>query len=458
MALYAIITGDATDETYIPSEMEQYFDDHELVSTSLDAVQDDDAVYEEVKNCEAGIVLGDVPDEGYETVEELARELPLIGDSEYDALIGFDAEDELGKVYHDTLEQAASIKKAERLRESVSSMDSLAIILHDTPDPDAISSGIGLQQLADHYSVDADIYHTGEINHQENQALVTTFGFDLTQGVPDEAEYDGMALLDTAPTNISHLDLDGGDTVPFDIVIDHHQGWDAYDDDVSFIDVDEQRGATASMLFEYLDLLDIEPDTPTATALMHGIRSDTNDLDPTTDDFTEHDVQAAAELYGSVDSTKLEEIVGSTKTVDTAETLAKAIENREMHEARIFSYVEDVADSDAIPQAADYLVDLEGVNQAIVGGVIDGDTVKLSARNRDSKTNIGNTLHEKFMADEELGNYDCTGGGHSRRMGGATIPLSDFGMMDHFYEEDGDNEELHISIKHMLKNIVFDLD
>lgn len=457
MALYALITGQGEDDAYVLEDMGQYFEDHELVEASIDEL-DDEEIYADLANCEAGMVLGSVPDESEAYVEDLAREIPLIGNGGQDGVLDLDQEDELGQIYHDRLEEAESRASARSLQETMSSKDSLAIVLHDTPDPDAISSGIGLQQLAEHYSVDADIYHTGAINHQENQALVTTFGFDLTQGSPDQEDYDGLALVDTAPTNISQIEAAGEDDLPFDIVIDHHQGWGDHEDDIEFIDVDEDRGSTASMVYDYLSMLDIEPTTETATALMHGIRTDTNGLDPTTQDYKQEDIAAAASLHDYVDSTKLEDIMGSTKTVDTAETLARAIENRDMHEARVFSYVEDVADTDAIPQAADYLVDLEGVNQAIVAGVVDGDIVKLSARNRDNKTNIGNLLYEKFSADEELGDYDCSGGGHSRRMGGASIPLSDFGMMDHFYDVDGNNEELHISIKHMLRNIVFDLD
>lgn len=457
MALYGIITGEPADEAYIPDDVGQYFDDDELVKVAIDDLADEEQ-YEEVANCEAGIVLGAISDENTEYIDSLTDEIPLVGTDTYDEVMSFDPEAELGEVYHSKLAEASSVAKANGLQGTISSMDSMAIVLHDTPDPDAIASGVGLQQIAEQYSVDADIYHTGEINHQENKALVTTFGFDMEQGLPEEDEYDGMALLDTAPTNITHFDADDQENFPFDIVIDHHQGWSDYEDEILFIDVDEERGATASIVNDYMELLDVEPTTATASAMMHGIRSDTNNLDPTTQEFTSDDVYAAALLQDHVDSTKLEDIIGSTKTVDTAETLARAIENRDMHEARIFSYVEEVADSDAIPQAADYLVDLEGVNQAIVAGVIEGDKVKLSARNRDTKTNIGNVLYEKFMADDELGSYECTGGGHSRRMGGASIPLSDFGMMDHFYEEDGDNEELHISIKHMLKDIVFDLD
>ena len=69
---------------------------------------------------------------------------------------------------------------------------------------------------------------------------------------------------------------------------------------------------------------------------------------------------------------------------------------------------------DAIPQAADELIQLEGVSAVVVIGERD-ETVHLSGRSRDDRVHMGNAI-AAVLDDVDNGN----GGGHSR-MGGGTI-------------------------------------
>ncbi|OYR78369.1 RNA-binding protein, partial [Halorubrum sp. E3] len=68
----------------------------------------------------------------------------------------------------------------------------------------------------------------------------------------------------------------------------------------------------------------------------------------------------------------------------------------------------------AIPQAADELIQLEGVSAVVVIGERDG-TVHLSGRSRDDRVHMGNAI-AAVLDDGDNSN----GGGHSR-MGGGTI-------------------------------------
>jgi nanoRNase/pAp phosphatase (c-di-AMP/oligoRNAs hydrolase) len=97
---------------------------------------------------------------------------------------------------------------------------------------------------------------------------------------------------------------------------------------------------------------------------------------------------------------------------------------------------------DALPQAADILITLEGVNTALVYGITDTEIV-ISARNRDIRLHIGNALSEAFV---EMG----TAGGHPN-MAAATLPLHYFGNVVN------KEELLHIIIEPILqkfKNLV----
>jgi nanoRNase/pAp phosphatase (c-di-AMP/oligoRNAs hydrolase) len=93
---------------------------------------------------------------------------------------------------------------------------------------------------------------------------------------------------------------------------------------------------------------------------------------------------------------------------------ARAIAGRRIEGSFAVADVGGVNNVDAIPQAADELIQLEGVSAVIVMGERDG-TVHLSGRSRDDRVHMGNAI-ESVLASVENGN----GGGHSR-MGGGTI-------------------------------------
>src|SRR5262245_10349690 len=53
------------------------------------------------------------------------------------------------------------------------------IVLHNFPDPDAISSAFTHQLISKKYEIKTDIIYTGEISHQQNLALVKLLNINL---------------------------------------------------------------------------------------------------------------------------------------------------------------------------------------------------------------------------------------------------------------------------------------
>jgi nanoRNase/pAp phosphatase (c-di-AMP/oligoRNAs hydrolase) len=82
------------------------------------------------------------------------------------------------------------------------------------------------------------------------------------------------------------------------------------------------------------------------------------------------------------------------------------------------SHVGRTSERDALPQAADYLATLEGVQTAIVFGIVE-DSIHLSARSTDTRVNLGAVLSTAFG---DLG----SAGGH-RGMAGGEVPLGILG-------------------------------
>jgi len=98
---------------------------------------------------------------------------------------------------------------------------------------------------------------------------------------------------------------------------------------------------------------------------------------------------------------------------------ARAIAGRRVEGSFAVADVGGVNNVDAIPQAADELIQLEGVSAVVVIGEREG-TVHLSGRSRDDRVHMGNAIGA-VLDGVDSGN----GGGHSRMGGGAIEPTVD---------------------------------
>jgi nanoRNase/pAp phosphatase (c-di-AMP/oligoRNAs hydrolase) len=284
----------------------------------------------------------------------------------------------------------------------------LAVVAHDNPDPDALASAVALVALAADAGVDADACYFGEISHQENRALVNLLDLELRNLPPgDPLEgYEGVALVDHSRPGVN----DGlAEETPIDIVVDHHPPRAPVE--ARFVDLRAEAGATSTLLADYLERFGVPPDRTTATALLYGIRIDTKDF---TREASGMDFEAAAYLLSEADESVLERVETPSMNAEVLETLARAIRNREVRNSALATGVGPIRDRDALAQAADRLLDMEGVSSTLVYGFKDG-TVYASGRARGTDLDLGETLRDAFDA---IG----SAGGHAD-MAGAQIPL-----------------------------------
>jgi nanoRNase/pAp phosphatase (c-di-AMP/oligoRNAs hydrolase) len=293
----------------------------------------------------------------------------------------------------------------------------LGIVTHTNPDPDAISSAMALCAIgkaASDGKLRCRIMYDGDIGHQENRAFVNLLEIQMERLTPDAlAECDYLALVD-APLPGMYNALSKNQRV--NIIIDHHiNGESAPEGD--FIDVRPGVGATASIMTQYLQELNIPVEKSVATALLYGIRADTNDFRRNT---TPQDLNYAAFLIPLTDSELLTKITSPSLSQETLDVLGSAVRYRKIRSGYCFSNVGYIRNRDAIPQAADLLLQLEGVNTAIVYGITDNNII-ISARNKDIRLHIGNVMNEAFG---DMGDA----GGHAT-MGAAMIPLTFFTLV-----------------------------
>jgi len=167
---------------------------------------------------------------------------------------------------------------------------------------------------------------------------------------------------------------------------------------------------------QYLMELDIPVSKTVATALLYGIRADTRDFKR---NVTPQDLNYAAFLLPLTDADLLDKITSPSVSLETIEIIGNAIRNRKINSGYLFSNVGYIRNRDALPQAADMLIHLEGVNTALVYGITDQNII-ISARNKDIRLHLGNVMAEAFGSIGEAG-------GHAT-MAAAMIPLSYFSM------------------------------
>ena len=308
--------------------------------------------------------------------------------------------------------------KASKLADVIDSGENMAILAHRSPDPDSIASAVALQAIARARDNEADIVYEGEIGHQENRAFVNLLGIDLL--ARDEvslAEYDLVALVDYAKATDSDID------VPVDIFIDHFEPETDYD--ATFVDVRPNVSSTSTILTKYIQEFDISVGEEVATALLYGIRAETLDFKR---DTTPADLTAAAYLHPFASHDILEQVESPSMSPETLDVLAEAIRNREVKGSHLVSNAGFIRDRDALSQAAQHLLNLEGITTSAVFAIAD-ESIYLAARSKDIRMNIGNVLEDAFSDIGEVA-------GHSTDAS-AEIPLGIFTGLD----SGGENRE-----------------
>jgi nanoRNase/pAp phosphatase (c-di-AMP/oligoRNAs hydrolase) len=357
------------------------------------------------------------PDKYIITVAYSAEEASVLREKGANVIIESSAL--LARSVLEELEAGAQKQAATRLADEIKGADtrSLAIFLQDNPDPDAIASGLALRRIAEKCEVESKIYYGGNIGHQQNRALVNLLGTELIQLTSDKEVKEvlsgaGKVALVEASTP-SRNNILPEDFVP-DIIVDHHQT------DIStvkghFVDIEDKIGATSTILTRYLRLFGIKPDAPLATALLYGIKVDTLGF---TRNTTAQDMEAVAYLSPLIDHNLLKEIESPPMSSETLDIIGRAIRSREIRGSYLASFVEFINDRDALPQAAEVMLQLEGVDTVLVSGIC-ADKVYLSARSRDPRVNLGLLLQKAFGKDA---------GGHPT-MAAGTIDLGIFGVV-----------------------------
>lgn len=311
-----------------------------------------------------------------------------------------------------------------------------AIWMHDTPDPDAIGSALGLAWVLKKLTgVKSEIFHGGAISHPENKSLVNVLS--LTFSGPkdwDESKYDIVGVVDGTPAVVRGVDINPN------IIVDHHKV-NIEEDDSTFV-INKQVGACASLIYEIIldeDLTLESDDNIEATALLFGIMTDTNNL--LTGNVVDIDFKAFSYFREIADI----QVVQNVKTYPIPaymfeyEGIIANDENTLEEFGTLISFLGSLSSQkkDVLAHLADRMQRKEGIDTTVIMAIV-GDYLVASVRSSKVSLDVDTFVKKVFGSDYA---------GAKRGIGGATVPLGIFKLPS-------DDTEIKDQIIDLTKKII----
>jgi len=310
----------------------------------------------------------------------------------------------------DEFQHLANLRRVVELSSLLEAKAKVGILLQPDPDPDGIACGYALRALLGRKSSTAPLLSFGEVTRPENRAMVAALGLEVRTIEPSALdEYDGLALVDVQPSVF-------GESLParlreVDVVIDHHPERPGYEATIK--DIRIAFGATATILTEYVRAAGLELRPKLATALLYGIKTDTQLLGRET---SRRDMSAFAYLHAMHSPALLRRIERPALPLASLHAIGRALATTKVDEGLHVLVLGRVRE-DVIPQVAELALQAEGAEWSIAAGIVGRDLV-FSVRNVGYVRAAGDVVRAVV---EGLG----VGGGH-RTMAKGIIPLTAF--------------------------------
>lgn len=296
----------------------------------------------------------------------------------------------------------------------------ILIVLRGAPDPDSISSALAHKAILKSWGIEATILYVEEVSHQENRALLKLLGIELVQYSPgfQVTEYQGLSLVDSQRPDIALVEQ--LKALPVISIVDHHEPLTQLK--AEFVDIRKTVSATATIYAEYLKYLEFfeslsDEQVAIATALLHGIRVDTDNLILA----QESDYESCIFLARYADKELLKKISLQKLSPNTMDTIFQAYQNKTIYENFLLAAAGIVRkeDRDAIPQAADFFLKRAGIDTVMVYGIV-GEHIDCSLRTSSDVVHPEKFIQDVFP-DVLTGEF-----GGSLHKGGFRLPLGIF--------------------------------
>lgn len=285
------------------------------------------------------------------------------------------------------------------------------ILTHDNPDPDGLASGKGLAFLFKKaWGINSRLIYSGLVARAENKAMLSllTPEWENQDVLDDLGQFSALILIDTQPGAGNHrLSQD----LRLTAVIDHHHPIRHGIENVPFVDIRPEIGATVSMVFQYLEVMNIAIDADLATAIFYGVRTDTRALSR---DSSPADQYAYFKLLSKIDHEKLVQVEQAGLPRDYFKAFSKGLLSTRVYAHVLVNYQGEIHRPDFSAEMADLLIRYEGIVAVLCMGY-HKNILYLSMRTSIDGLDAGTLIQSLVIPPAKAG-------GHGRSAGGQ-IPL-----------------------------------
>ncbi len=286
----------------------------------------------------------------------------------------------------------SAVEKIRKFYSQFSGGDHVLIVIN--ADPDAISSAMAVRRLLWRKVSTVTISNINIIKRPDNIAMIRLLGADMVFIKEiDVYRFDRYAIVDSQPDHHECFAM-----FRPDVIIDHHP---LSCDVAGFSDIRPKYGATATILTEYIKAAKIKPSVKLATALFHGIKTDTNNFERQT---VIEDIRAFQYLYKHTNIHLAQKIEHAEIRPDFLQYFSKALQEKVIRKGRAFVHLDDVINPDVCVLVADFFMRVSSVKWSIVSGICNNKLI-IIFRNDGMHKNAGKMAKKAFG---DMGNA----GGH----------------------------------------------
>ena len=303
---------------------------------------------------------------------------------------------------------------------------------HNFPDPDALASAFGIQVFLRAHGVETTICYSGEVETNSTKKMMDVFHIEAYEidEITDMSPEDYIVTIDGQKYNSNLTDFPGNEVA----CIDHHPTMIPCAYEYSDLRI---CGACASIVANYFKESETTLDTNTATALLYGIKMDTDSFNRGVTDF---DIEMFSYLHKLADNQTIVSLSHNNYEIQDLYAYGEAIRNIKIYDNVGFASISFDCPDALVAMISDFILGLDIVQFAVVYATRNGG-FKFSVRNETKHYHAG-TVTAKALKD--IGD----GGGHFAMAGGIVTA-------DQIHTL---GENPHFEIQQRFMNILYAID
>ena len=273
---------------------------------------------------------------------------------------------------------------------------------HNFPDPDAVSSAFGLQQLLDFYDIPSTLCYDGRIDRSSLKKMLDTFGVTMyCEGEITDMQPDDLIVLADSQKLNDNITCMAGNYIA---CVDHHPTMFPFA--YQYKDI-RPVGSCASIVASYFRQTGAPLSANCAAALAYGIKMDTADL---TRGTAALDMEMLSYLFTYADWNLVTEMYSNTMEFDDLRAYGAAIQNIQIFQRTGFAYIPFHSAQALVAIISDFILSLDLVDIAVVYARQE-EGLRFSIRCRPGR------IHAGLLVSKALKPYG-NGGGHPSMAGG----------------------------------------